>query len=74
MKGKAKLGITFTVLALVVASLFVAAAPSGVEAAEQEDTSQVDNDRYATCGGIEGCATSCGCGCRGNPESCGCGA
>lgn len=75
MKGKAKLAVAFVVLALVAGS-FLAVSLTQAQLTEQtEDTGNeaVSTRSYSACGGIEGCRTSCGCGCLGNPNSCGCG-
>jgi len=72
MKGKTKLAFAFVVLALMVVSFFTFI--STTEAQTGEDTFDVEDTRsYGTCGGLEGCRTSCGCGCLGNPTACGCG-
>jgi hypothetical protein len=74
MKGKTKLGLTFVLLAVAAVSLLVFTAPIQADPSDQSTTTLEDGSKtYSTCGGIEGCRASCGCGCRGNPEACGCG-
>jgi hypothetical protein len=77
MKGKSKLAFAFVVLALVVGSFFVFVYPTEAQPSEPpDDTKSLDSRAeppYSTCGGVQGCRTSCGCGCGGNPNNCGCG-
>lgn len=77
MKGKTKLGIAFAVLALVFVGLLtlttLTEASPKEQASDATTLEEAKTQTYAACGGIEGCRTSCGCGCRGNPNSCVCG-
>lgn len=79
MDGKIKLGLAAFALAVVVSGFFMSVsltqAVPGDQPADAQDTGaeEANAGRYAKCGGIEGCRSSCGCGCAGNPSACGCG-
>lgn len=75
MKGKTKLAFALVVLALIVSSFLLFVSPIEAHPDEQSDDIINENAKtpYSQCGGIQGCRTSCGCGCAGNPNACGCG-
>jgi len=76
MEGKTRLGLAILALALVIGGFLLSVSTTQAQFSEQlEDTGneEINAKPYARCGGIDGCRTSCGCGCRGNPNACGCG-
>jgi hypothetical protein len=76
MEGKIKFGIAILALALVIGGFLLSVSTTQAHVGEQlEDTGseEINTRPYARCGGIQGCRTSCGCGCAGNPSACGCG-
>lgn len=75
MDGKIKLGIAILALAVISGAFLLSVSVTQADTAEPLDTGgeEIDEKPYATCGGIQGCRSSCGCGCAGNPSACGCG-
>lgn len=74
MEGKVKLGAAILALALVAGGFLLSVYPTQAQTSGQSDTAGEEASvPYASCGGIQGCRTNCGCGCAGNPSACGCG-
>jgi len=70
--GLSVLLVGFAILLVTVAFI------GGATAEEQlEDSKEIPQETaantFSQCGGEQGCRSSCGCGCGGNPDACGCG-
>lgn len=76
MDGKIKLGMAILTLALVIGGFLLSISITQASPGDQPEdagSDEINTRPYARCGGIQGCRTSCGCGCAGNPSACGCG-
>jgi hypothetical protein len=76
MEGKTRMGMALLAVALVAGGLLLGVSQTSAQySGDSGDTAggEITERPYAGCGGIQGCRTSCGCGCGGDPSACGCG-